>query len=47
MKAVGSEKTIEPDLYSIELKDQSYLLLCTDGLSNKVNQVIDARDCHV
>lgn len=38
MKAIGSEKTIEPDLYSIELKDQSYLLLCTDGLSNKVNQ---------
>ncbi len=40
MKAIGSEKTIEPDLYSIELKDQSYLLLCTDGLSNKVNQGI-------
>ena len=38
MKAIGSEKTIEPDLYSIELKDQSYLLLCTDGLSNKVDQ---------
>ena len=38
MKAIGSEKTIDPDLYSIELKDQSYLLLCTDGLSNKVDQ---------
>ncbi|MFJ7933093.1 Stp1/IreP family PP2C-type Ser/Thr phosphatase [Sporosarcina sp. NPDC096371] len=38
MKAIGSEKTIEPDLYSIELNDRSYLLLCTDGLSNKVDQ---------
>lgn len=38
MKAIGSEKTIEPDLYSIELTDQSYLMLCTDGLSNKVDQ---------
>ncbi len=26
MKAIGSEKTIDPDLYSIELEDQSYLL---------------------
>ncbi|WP_318615476.1 Stp1/IreP family PP2C-type Ser/Thr phosphatase [Sporosarcina sp. YIM B06819] len=38
MKAIGSEKTIEPDHYSIELNDKSYLLLCTDGLSNKVDQ---------
>lgn len=38
MKAIGSERTIEPDLYSIELQNQSYILLCTDGLSNKVNQ---------
>jgi PPM family protein phosphatase len=38
MKAIGSEKTIEPDHYSIELNDNSYLLLCTDGLSNKVEQ---------
>ena len=38
MKAVGSERTIEPDLYSIELDDETYLLLCTDGLSNKVDK---------
>ncbi|MEK5039596.1 Stp1/IreP family PP2C-type Ser/Thr phosphatase [Sporosarcina sp. FSL K6-3457] len=38
MKAIGSEKTIEPDHYSIELNDKSYLLLCTDGLSNKVDE---------
>jgi serine/threonine protein phosphatase PrpC len=38
MKAVGSEKTIVPDLYSLELEDGMYMLICTDGLSNKVNQ---------
>ena len=38
MKAIGSEKTIEPDLYSLELEDEMYLLICTDGLSNKVDQ---------
>ncbi|WP_203246181.1 Stp1/IreP family PP2C-type Ser/Thr phosphatase [Sporosarcina beigongshangi] len=38
MKAIGSEKTIEPDHYSIELDEKTYLLLCTDGLSNKVDQ---------
>lgn len=37
MKAIGSEKTIEPNHYSIELDDETYLLLCTDGLSNKVD----------
>ncbi|WP_342512649.1 Stp1/IreP family PP2C-type Ser/Thr phosphatase [Sporosarcina sp. FSL K6-1522] len=38
MKAVGSERTIEPDLYSIDLDEETYLLLCTDGLSNKVDK---------
>jgi len=38
MKAVGSEKRIVPDLYSLELEDDMYMLICTDGLSNKVNQ---------
>lgn len=37
MKAVGSEKTIEPDFHSLELDDDTYLLICTDGLSNKVD----------
>ncbi|MEK3935129.1 Stp1/IreP family PP2C-type Ser/Thr phosphatase [Sporosarcina sp. FSL W7-1349] len=36
MRAVGSEKTIQPDFYTVELTDVSYLLLCTDGLSNKL-----------
>jgi len=38
MKAVGSEKTIVPDLYSLELEEGMYMLICTDGLSNKVSQ---------
>lgn len=37
MKALGSERSIDPDCYSIEMKEENYLLLCTDGLSNKVD----------
>ncbi|CAM3083392.1 Stp1/IreP family PP2C-type Ser/Thr phosphatase [Filibacter tadaridae] len=37
MKAVGSEKLIEPDFYSISFKEGMILLICTDGLSNKVD----------
>ncbi|WP_252503651.1 Stp1/IreP family PP2C-type Ser/Thr phosphatase [Sporosarcina sp. Marseille-Q4943] len=37
MRAVGSEKSISPDFYQIQLDEQTYLLICTDGLSNKVN----------
>lgn len=36
MRAVGSEKSIMPDFYQIQLDEQTYLLICTDGLSNKV-----------
>ncbi|WP_438317471.1 Stp1/IreP family PP2C-type Ser/Thr phosphatase [Sporosarcina sp. FA9] len=38
LKAVGSEKHIEPDLHSLNLDDETYLLICTDGLSNKVGK---------
>lgn len=38
MKALGSERTIDPDFHSLELKDDKYLLICTDGLSNKVDE---------
>lgn len=43
MKAVGSEKSIVPDRYSFPIVPDSYLLLCTDGLSNKIekNQMLD------
>ena len=37
MKAIGSEKTITPDLYSFELDDGMFVLICTDGLSNKID----------
>ncbi|MFS0688146.1 Stp1/IreP family PP2C-type Ser/Thr phosphatase [Sporosarcina sp. 179-K 8C2 HS] len=37
MRAVGSEKSISPDFYQIQLDEQTYLLICTDGLSNKVD----------
>lgn len=36
MRAIGTEKTIELDFYSIHFDDGAYLLICTDGLSNKI-----------
>ncbi|ARD49254.1 hypothetical protein SporoP37_14380 [Sporosarcina sp. P37] len=38
MKAVGSEKSIVPDRYIFPLTEHSYVLLCTDGLSNKIDK---------
>lgn len=38
MKALGSERTIEPDFHEIELTDKTYLLICTDGLSNELDE---------
>ncbi|WP_162805697.1 Stp1/IreP family PP2C-type Ser/Thr phosphatase [Sporosarcina sp. PTS2304] len=40
MKAVGSEKSIVPDLCKVPLPPDSYLLLCTDGLSNKIEKEV-------
>lgn len=37
MRAVGSEKSIMPDFHQISIDEQTYLLICTDGLSNKVD----------
>jgi len=37
IRAIGSEKSIMPDFHPIHMDDQSYLLICTDGLSNKVD----------
>lgn len=37
IKALGSERSVEPDCYTLKLKENSYLLICSDGLSNKVN----------
>ena len=38
MKAVGTEKTIHPDFYEINIQPNSYFLFCTDGLSNKLSE---------
>lgn len=38
MKAVGTEKSIQPDFHEVELKPNSYILFCTDGLSNKLSE---------
>lgn len=37
LKALGTESNIEPDFYECELEDLSYVLICSDGLSNKVS----------
>lgn len=37
IKALGSERSVEPDCYSFSLENIKYLLLCSDGLSNKVS----------
>ena len=35
-RALGVEETVKPDLYPVQRKEGSYLLLCSDGLSNTV-----------
>ena len=37
VKAIGTEPTIEPDFYELNLDETSYLLICSDGLSNKLS----------
>ena len=36
-RAVGASKNIYPDFFEIELYDDDYILLCTDGLTNMVS----------
>lgn len=36
VKSLGTESTIEPDFYELVLENPSYLLICSDGLSNKL-----------
>lgn len=38
IKALGSERTIDPDFYTLQLDESSYLLICTDGLSNEISE---------
>ena len=37
IKSLGTESTIEPDSYKVQLIDESYMLICSDGLSNKLS----------
>lgn len=37
LKALGTESHIEPDFYETDLQDEGYLLICSDGLSNKLS----------
>ncbi len=36
LKALGTEISIEPDFYEMTLNDEAHLLICSDGLSNKL-----------
>ena len=36
LKALGTEISIDPDFYEINLSDEAHLLICSDGLSNKL-----------
>ena len=36
VKSLGTESTIEPDFYELELEPASNVLICSDGLSNKL-----------
>lgn len=37
LKALGTEISIEPDFYNLTLSNEAYLLICSDGLSNKLS----------
>lgn len=38
VKSLGTESTIDPDFYELQLSKPSYLLICSDGLSNKISK---------
>lgn len=38
IKSLGTEETIEPDFYDCTFAPNDYLLICSDGLSNKINK---------
>lgn len=38
LKAVGTEETVTPDIKSIHWEEKHFLLLCSDGLTNKVSE---------
>lgn len=36
-KAIGADRTIEPDFYTFSIKEGDIILMCTDGLYNEVS----------
>lgn len=36
-RAVGTEVTVDPDIFKSSVSDGTFILLCTDGLCNYVN----------
>ena len=37
-RALGAEKTVAPDYFQVELEDDEFILLCSDGLYNMVSE---------
>lgn len=37
MKAIGTEISIDPDILTVSLRAEEYMLICSDGLSNMVS----------
>ena len=38
LKAIGTESTIVPDFYRVEINGPMHVLICSDGLSNKLTE---------
>lgn len=38
MKAVGISEKVDPDTFRVEFGDSAFLLLCSDGLTNFVDE---------
>ena len=38
LKAVGTEETVAPDIKSLNWDENQFLVLCSDGLTNKVSE---------
>ena len=37
-RAVGASRKIKPDFFELELQENDYILLCTDGLTNMIDE---------
>ncbi|MFD1031019.1 Stp1/IreP family PP2C-type Ser/Thr phosphatase [Metaplanococcus flavidus] len=49
VRALGTERGIEGEMLELELTDNSYVLICSDGLSNKItkNEIAEIVGSHV